>query len=180
MSNSWKILNRKTVFKSKWRNVDKFLVRVPSGKRKDLFATTMKDVVVVFPLTTDKKVVVNRQYHFYYKKRRYELCAGFIENGSRLQAAKQELLEETGYRAKKYIYLGCAGIERWNLAKVYYYLALDAEKIADQSLEGAEDIIVELIPLQKFKKMLKENKIDNGLSIVGSYKALDYLESCNI
>ncbi|MFH1286922.1 MAG: NUDIX hydrolase [Candidatus Magasanikbacteria bacterium] len=176
MKNKWKILSRETVFENKWRLVEKFVVQTPAGLTEDFFLTNTGDVSVVFPVTKDNKVIINKQYHFYFKKRRIEICAGFIEQGNSLETAKKELLEETGYEAEEYIYLGAVDKERWQLGVAHYYLALGAKKVAEQSLEGTEDIEIELVDIDDFVSMMRNNEIENGISLVGCYKALDYLK----
>src|ERR1700683_404999 len=58
---------------------------------------------VVMPVDAKKRVLLVRQYRLPVLKYLWELPAGRVDPGETpLQAAKRELAEETGYRAKKF------------------------------------------------------------------------------
>ena len=59
--------------------------------------------VVVMPIQDDGKIVLIRQYRYAARQYLWELVAGRIDAGENpKQAAKRELIEETGLRAKKF------------------------------------------------------------------------------
>lgn len=63
--------------------------------------------VMIIPLLPDGSVVLERQFRYPLKRTVIEFPAGKIDAGeSPLQCAQRELLEETGYRAGKWSYLG--------------------------------------------------------------------------
>ena len=63
--------------------------------------------VMVIPLLCDGRVVLERQFRYPLKRTAIEFPAGKIDPGeSPFQCARRELLEETGYRARKWSYLG--------------------------------------------------------------------------
>ena len=58
---------------------------------------------VVMPVDEKKRVLLVRQYRLPARGYMWELCAGRIDPGeTALQAARRELSEETGYRARKF------------------------------------------------------------------------------
>ena len=58
---------------------------------------------VMMPVDEKKRVLLVRQYRLPARKFLWELPAGRVDPGETpLQAAKRELIEETGYRAKKW------------------------------------------------------------------------------
>lgn len=62
---------------------------------------------VMMPVDEKKRILLVRQYRLPAKQYLWELPAGRIDEGENaLQAAKRELIEETGYRAKKWSKLG--------------------------------------------------------------------------
>lgn len=61
----------------------------------------------MMPVDEKKRILLVRQYRLPAKQYLWELPAGRIDEGENaLQAAKRELIEETGYRAKKWSKLG--------------------------------------------------------------------------
>jgi ADP-ribose pyrophosphatase len=63
--------------------------------------------VAIVPLLSDGRVVLERQFRYPLKRTVIEFPAGKIDaDESPLQCARRELLEETGYRAGKWSYLG--------------------------------------------------------------------------
>ena len=63
--------------------------------------------VMIIPLLPDGRIVLERQFRYPLKRTLIEFPAGKIDAGeSPLQCAQRELLEETGYRASKWSYLG--------------------------------------------------------------------------
>ena len=97
---SWKTLARKSVFKNRWWNIFQETVELPDGSvTDDYFVNDLPGGVVVFAVTEDGKVVLNRQYKHGAKTVVRELTIGRLDedDGSPIEAAKRELLEETGY-----------------------------------------------------------------------------------
>lgn len=171
----WKVIKKEIAFKNKWRSISDWTMQRPDKKLGHYYFVDDYYVVMVFPLAKDGNVIVNHHYYIHANKRVFELPAGYIEFGTPLATAKRELIEETGYTSKKWIKLGSYYLGKWTIGKVHYFLALDAEKTHEQSLEPGEDIIVKKIPLEKFKKMLRTNKIATTLAHGLGYEALDYL-----
>ena len=96
-----------------------------------------------------------------------EIPAGNVDDGETpLKAIKRELLEETGYKAKKikhlmrfYPKLG------YNTQIIDCYVATDLIKISELDLEEGELISIKKIKFKKFLKMIKEGKILGSYSI---------------
>ena len=95
----WTILSSKYLIKNKWLTVRQDHVRMPSGvEMDDYFVLDYPDWINVIAITKEGKFVIERQYRHGTQSIDYEICAGTLENGEDpLEAAKRELLEETGY-----------------------------------------------------------------------------------
>src|SRR5271166_3810757 len=104
--NTVEILSSKTVFQGRVFRVTSDRVKEPGG------VVVQRDVVrhggsVVILAVDDAgpepRVLLERQYRYAADQVLWELPAGSIDQGeSPLAGAKRELLEETGYRAKKW------------------------------------------------------------------------------
>ena len=150
---------------------------MPSGKIRDYFVSETSDVVVMFGLTPDKKVILIDQHVIKDGRSALMLSAGFIDRGELpIKSAKREFLEETGYTTKKWIKLGQTSIGKWASGKAYYFLALDAKLKHAQALDDSEDIVVKLKSLTNFLWLLRNNKLYDNFALCGSLLALDWLK----
>jgi ADP-ribose pyrophosphatase len=81
-------------------------VRLPDGKQATREYVQHPGAVMVIPLFDDGRVLMESQYRYAMGKVMYEYPAGKLDpNEDPLTCAKRELLEETGYKAREYIYL---------------------------------------------------------------------------
>jgi ADP-ribose pyrophosphatase len=75
----------------------------PGGVRAEREVVHHAGSVVVLAHSDDDRIVMVRQYRYPARQYLWELIAGGLEPGERpVAAARRELLEETGYRAKKF------------------------------------------------------------------------------
>jgi ADP-ribose pyrophosphatase len=116
----------------------------------------------------DPEIVFERQYRHAAGQFLIELPAGRVEpKEAQLAAAKRELIEETGYRAK-----------RWSLLTKYFaspgflgewmqiYLARDIREGA-AAPEPDENIEVFRLPLSEALALIAANKIHDGKTLIG-------------
>ena len=114
----------------------------------------------ILAITKEGKVVLVRSYRSELDRYVYELPAGTLKDGENPKsAAKRELLEETGYAARKmepmfssYPLLG------YSDCKLYFFLATNLEK-KKQNLEDDESITLGLFKPKEVLKLLKNGKI---------------------
>lgn len=98
-----KILNKKIVYKGRYLKVIKKEFLTKTGKKRFWEYVKRKNAVVIFPLTKKKEVILERIYRLPIDSFDVELPAGLLDKKGETprEAAKRELLEETGYFAKK-------------------------------------------------------------------------------
>src|SRR6185503_109119 len=118
-------------------------------------------------LTPDERVVLIRQYRVGTAKVCLEIPGGMVDPGEdALTAAARELVEETGYTAKQWHELGSVAPNPAIQNNVLHsYLALDAERTHEQSLEGSEVVSVETVPLRDVTTMLRRGAIEHALVV---------------
>ena len=166
-----KVLSSKTVYKGKVFSIASDKVREPSGitAQREIVRHSGSVVVLAVDETgPEPRVLLERQYRYAAEDYLWELPAGRIDPGEdALAGAKRELIEETGYRAKK-----------WKRALFFYaspgfldetmaiYLARGLTS-GDAEPEADESIVCELVPLSRAVAMVFSGRIRDGKTIAG-------------
>jgi ADP-ribose pyrophosphatase len=112
------ILDRTIVFSTPWLDI---VAKTLAGWESPYYVLMSSDYVSVLAITTSGKVLLVRQFRPAVEEFTLELPSGHIENGENAEeAARRELLEETGYSAEKLELLatlvpdsGRLGIRQW-------------------------------------------------------------------
>jgi ADP-ribose pyrophosphatase len=168
-----KLLSSKVAYKGKVFSVFSDKVQEPGGlvHTRDVIRHNGSVVILAVDESKNKKdpdIILERQYRHAAGQVLIELPAGRVEPGEApLAAAKREMIEETGYRAK-----------RWTLLTKYFaspgflgewmqiYLARDIrEGVATP--EPDERIEVFRMPLSEALALVAANKIHDGKTIIG-------------
>ena len=97
----WRTLGAKYLYRSPWCSFRVDEVRLPDGVEIDYGILESAGFAAVVPLTDEGNVVLVRQWRQPAGAFTLELPGGGLEGGEDpREAAKRELLEETGYRAE--------------------------------------------------------------------------------
>jgi ADP-ribose pyrophosphatase len=116
----------------------------------------------------DPNILLIRQYRHAANQFLLELPAGRIEPGEKLlPAAKRELLEETGYRAKKWSihakYFASPGF----LAEAMHIVLAEDLTPGQATPEEDEKIELHMTPLSEAVRLIQQDKIHDGKTIIG-------------
>ena len=135
------------------------------------------DEVIVFALTRKQEVVLIEQYRHGVQKTILELPGGSVDAGeSPLEAAKRELLEETGYASDTFIEVGHGSPNPAIYTNmIYSFLALDVAPSGKQSDFDSEAVEVSVIPLDDVIAMAKKGELVHSLNIGALFYVLEYL-----
>jgi 8-oxo-dGTP pyrophosphatase MutT (NUDIX family) len=173
----WKILSSEYLFNDLWFKVRKDICESPSGKIiNPYYVYEFPEWATAFALTEDNKVIMVRQYRHALGEVCIELPGGCVDETDKdLQAAiARELLEETGYSFSSFESLGkISANPSTNTNWMHMFLARGGKKVDEQKLDHNEEIIVELIPIEELKKLLRENKIVQSMHITCILYALE-------
>ncbi len=103
MSQRAKIISSKVIYDGPVFGVRHDEVLEPGGIRTSRDLVTHFGSIVILPVLSDGRILLVRQYRHAVGQYLWELVAGRVEEGENLlTAAKRELLEETGYKARRF------------------------------------------------------------------------------
>ncbi len=124
--------------------------------------------VVILAVDMESRVLLERQYRHSAGKFLYELPAGSLDEGENpLAAGKRELLEETGYSARKWKRILYFWPSPGFLAEAMsIYLATDLRPGVAQPEED-EVIEIQFVPLKKAVAMVVSGAIQDAKTIAG-------------
>ena len=176
---SWQVKKSKTLIKIPFFNlIQDTCVKPGSKKTIEYYTLEKSNAAVIMAFTTDKKLILIKQYRHPVRSRDYELPAGYIEKYEKnsKQGAARELLEETGYKCKTLKKIASAYTNAGLMnSKVDFFIGFDAQKVAEQKLDENEDLDVHLASIKDAMDLLKKGKIKDLGSVAGMWMLKDYL-----
>jgi 8-oxo-dGTP pyrophosphatase MutT (NUDIX family) len=153
-------------------------VELPDGTIIDgYFVRESRGFAVVAALTPAREIVLVRQYKHGIGEVVVELPAGTIDPGETpADCAVRELAEETGYagdppRLLRTLFTDPTGSN----GRFHVFLVENARPVFAQSLDITESIVVETVPLEAFRSMVRDGTIASGSQLASAYIALDNL-----
>jgi len=160
------VLNSKMVYEGTIFGVRHDEVIEPSGVRATRELITHPGSVVVLPVLPDGRIVLIRQYRHAAKQYLWELVAGRIDAGENpRKAAARELIEETGYRAKRFrVFLDVFPTPGFLEERMFILLA---EGLTEGDAEPEEDekIISRIYNRKQLEEMIRRGKLRDAKTI---------------
>lgn len=126
---------------------------------------------VMMAVDDKKRILLVRQYRLPARQNLWELPAGRLDEGeSPLQAAKRELQEETGYKAKQWDKLASFYPSPGYVSeKMTLFLAADLTEGEARPMED-ERIEKRWFPHKEVRDLIESGKIIDGKTIIGYYR----------
>ena len=121
------LLDEKLLYASRRLTLYSQKIKLPNGYESDIDVIKHPGAALVIPFLESNKVILLRQLRPVINSYLYELPAGTRDNNeSPLSCAKREIVEETGFSAKKFVFLG----------KIYPVPGYSTEEISIFKAEG--------------------------------------------
>lgn len=172
---SWKVLKSEPLIDDQWMRLTADRCRLPNGKEVEpYYVIHERDWVHVFAELADSRLLIVRQFRYPAGAVCVELPGGLVDHGeSPIDAAKRELLEETGHVADEWVAVSrmyADPARQTNL--VHVFLARNARRTSEQRLDEGEALSFEMATVQQVQRMIAENEFSNGLHVASFYRVL--------
>lgn len=165
---NWKTKHSRLVHKNPWYRIYLDQVVRPDGRSGQYYVVKTKGPsVFIVAMNSKKEICLIRIHRYPTRVISLEIPAGNSEGELPLRAAKRELEEETGYRAKKWRSIGTWQPMNGILQEIgHVFFATGLKKISKDfdRQEGISEI--QFVPYRKVLKMALTGGITDGQSIV--------------
>ncbi len=160
---NWEHLNSHELFKHSRITLIEDDVKLPNGQIISYlrFANTGNAITIL--CIKEEKILIQKEYSYPVNEVLYQFPGGKVEKGeTSSQAAKRELMEESGYKSTKLEQIGWYYINnRRTDAKMFIVLTQNPESGHKTQGDLEEDIRSEWIPFSTLEKMILNGKIVN-------------------
>jgi len=138
-----------------------------SGKEGKFDVLETKNWVNVIAVTPEGDTLLVRQFRYGSAEDSLEFPAGQIEPGEEpIEAARRELLEETGAEAQRWVELGsCRPNPALQNNTCFFFLAEAAEITRATAFDENEEIALERYRLDEIDGLIREKKLTHALAI---------------
>lgn len=155
-----------------YRKILRKLFRLPNQQESIYDIGNDGDVVCILALTPSQEVILVRQYRPGPEQILLELPGGFIESHhTPLQAAREELLQETGFTGD-FTFISTRPFSGYSNRTYYSFVATGCERIQEPAPDPEEFLEVTLLSLSAFREHLRFGQLTDTVT---GYVGLDAL-----
>jgi 8-oxo-dGTP pyrophosphatase MutT (NUDIX family) len=162
------ILSRKTVWKGNFMSAVEITYRDARGAVRTweaLERVGIGGIVVMVGITPQGNVLIEKQFRPPMGRDVIELPAGLVESGEDMEeAARRELIEETGWSAAKLQFLAEGPISTGaSTESLRAYLCTDLKHVGKDGGDDNEIIEVIEVPIQNAQQFLRDQQLQGTL-----------------
>ena len=174
-----KQISREEIFHGVAMHLVRDEILLPDGKRSVREISLHNGAAAVLPLLPDGRVITVSQYRYAHGRVMLEIPAGKLDTPDEphLDAAKRELLEETGAVAESYTYLGSIAPSPALLNEVIHIYLAEGITIGESHPDEGEFLRVEYIPLDKLRDMVMSGEITDSKTQIAILKTVEILRN---
>lgn len=143
-----------------------------TGIHHTFYVLDTGDWINVVAVTNDDQIVLIRQFRHGIEEVTLEIPGGMVDetDGSPMESARRELLEETGYEAEELVHIGTMTPNPAILNnRCHTYLALNARLVAAPQMDGSEDIQTVLVEAAEVPALIASGQINHALVLAAFY-----------
>lgn len=165
--NPWRRLSTRQVYDNPWISVREDEVVRPDGQPGIYGVVHFKNIAVGVLAVEEDSLYLVGQYRYTLERYSWEIPEGGCAPGEDpLEAARRELEEETGLRARRWLKLGEAHLSNSATDELaFWYLAEGLER-GDPRPEGTERLLVRRVGLKEALEMTTSGEITDALSML--------------
>ena len=173
-----KQISREEIFKGVALHVVKDEILLPDGKKSVREISLHNGAAAVIPILSDGRVLMERQFRYAHGKVMLEIPAGKLDTPDEppLEAAKRELLEETGAVAEKYTYLGSIAPSPALIDEVIHVYMAEDLSFGERKLDEGEFLDIEYYTLDELYRMVMKGEITDAKTQIAILKAKELLK----
>lgn len=163
-----KIISSREVYKCPLFRVTEDVAKDPDGFEIKRSIVRHSGSAVMMAVDAKKRILLVRQFRLPAEKMLWELPAGRLDPGEKpLQAAKRELMEETGYRAKTWKKLASFWPSPGFVGeKMTIFLATDLTEGEAKPMDD-ERIETRWFSAREVQEMIAAQKVEDGKTLTG-------------
>ena len=164
----WKTLATDVVYQTPIFDVHRRRARHPHRGERNFYVLDAGPWVNIIPVTASNDVVMIRQWRHGIADFTLEVPGGMVDttDPSPKHAARREMIEETGFDSRRIAELGQVHPNPAILGNICFsYIARDVHRVPRPAENGAEETIVEFVPLRAIPQLIASRKIMHALTI---------------
>ncbi len=174
MTNEWKVKRTKTVHKNPWYKIGHYDVQTPNGKKGEYYIVEREPAVCIIAKNNKDQFAVITTFRPTINRESVEFPSGGAEIGESVEnAAKRELLEETGIEAKNIEIIAEQTIAVGITNQILYICLATDLKQGKQQLEKLEEgVSIEWKTDKEIMELIKSKHIIDSATKGAFYEYL--------
>lgn len=163
-----KTVSSETVYRGHFLELKRDVVALPDGKQAGREYVIHPGAVMVIGLLPDGRLVMERQYRYPVRQTMIEFPAGKLDPGEGgLACAQRELLEETGYRARRWARAGVMHPVIGYATEVIEIWFADELTLGERHLDAGEFLDVFTASQDELEAWMHNGQLTDAKTIVG-------------
>lgn len=161
-------LASETVYRGHFLELRRDRVALPDGSEATREYVVHPGAVMIVPILPDGRLVMERQYRYPVRQTMIEFPAGKLDAGEGgLACAQRELLEETGYRARRWAKAGVMHPVIGYATEVIEVWFAEELSLGDRHLDEGEFLDVFMATQRELEDWMRDGQLTDAKTVVG-------------